>query len=159
MSRRIAIRRREVPYLQKHEIENDALALLAEYERDHEPITAPPIPIDEIIELQLKLTFEICDLRKLFGVGDVHGAIWFQESRVAVDCRLDPSLFPEMLGRYHYTLGHEGGHDRLHRRWFVADPNQGSLFDDELGRPNYICRSSEAKKLLSGKPINMRRIC
>jgi hypothetical protein len=146
MPRRISLRRTDVPFLKPTEIENDALALLAEYARDREPITEPPIPIDEIIELQLKLKFEIRDLRQLFGVGDVYGAIWLQERRVAVDLRLDPDRNPRMLGRYHYTLAHEGGHERLHRPYFVPDQNQRPLFSGDLGKPTYICRSSEATK-------------
>ena len=39
----------------------------------------PPVPIDEIIELHLKLEFGIRDLQRLFGFDDVHGAIWFRD--------------------------------------------------------------------------------
>lgn len=64
-----------VPFLREEVIEGEAEMLLAEYGREHEPIICPPVPIDEIIELHLKLEFEIRDLQTLFGFGDVHGAI------------------------------------------------------------------------------------
>ena len=75
MSRRIALSRREVPYLKERELEDEALLLLAEYGREHSKVVAPPIPVDEIIEIHLKLTFELKDMAKLFGHGDVHGAL------------------------------------------------------------------------------------
>lgn len=146
MTRRIALRQTEVPYLTKQFIERDALALLTEYGEAFGPIIKPPVPIDEIIELQLQLTLEIQDLTRLFGVGDVHGAIWFNENRVAVDALLDPDCFPSKIGRYRFTLAHEAGHERLHRLLFLADPNQASLLDETTNSPSYICRSSESRK-------------
>ncbi|MCA9250447.1 MAG: ImmA/IrrE family metallo-endopeptidase [Phycisphaerales bacterium] len=95
--------------------------------------------------MQLQLTLEIQDLTKIFGVGDVHGAIWFKEKRIAVDAELDPDRFPSKIGRYRFTLAHEGGHDRLHKLLFLADPNQASLLDETTNSPSYICRSSESK--------------
>ena len=63
-----------VPYLKKEVIESEAALVLAEYGRDHGQVTAPPVPIDEIVELHLKLTLEILDLQQIFGFGDVQGA-------------------------------------------------------------------------------------
>ena len=80
----------EVPYLKKEVIEAEAALILAEYGRKHGQVTAPPIPIDEIVELHLKLTLQIMDLQQLFKFGDVHGAIWFRSQRVGVDQSLDP---------------------------------------------------------------------
>ena len=56
-----------------------------------EKSTAPPVPIDRIVELHLKLTLEIKDLQLIFGFGDVHGAIWFRTKRVGIDQRLTPT--------------------------------------------------------------------
>jgi len=94
-----------LPFLREDVIESEAEMLLAEYGREHEGIICPPVPIDEIIELHLKLEFEIRDLRTLFGLGDVHGAIWFLERRIAVDEQLDPARHPGKRGRYHFHSG------------------------------------------------------
>jgi hypothetical protein len=123
----------DVPFLKKEVIEAEALSLLAEYGQ----VAAPPVPIDDIVELHLKLTFEIMDLQQIFGVGDVHGAIWFRAQRVGVD---------QSLGRYHFTLAHEAGHWRLHQHLFLRRMDQPSLFPDQEQKPDYICRSSEKKK-------------
>ena len=50
----------------------------------------PPVPIDEIIELHLKLEFEIRDFQTLFGFGDVHGAIYLVPR--ATDLRHRPGV-------------------------------------------------------------------
>jgi hypothetical protein len=110
MPRRASAPKTEVPFLTDKAIEQEAALLLAEFCAQQKPIVAPPIPIDEIIELHLKLTFEISDLQDLFHVADVHGAIWINERRLAVDQSLDPSQNPRKLGRYRFTLGHETGH-------------------------------------------------
>lgn len=135
-----------VPYLRKDVIEADAALLLTEYGQQHGPITSPPVPIDEIVELQLKLTLEIRDLQQIFGFGDVHGAIWFRSQRVGVDQSLDPARYPARRGRYHFTLAHEAGHWRLHRHLFLGRSDQPSLFPDQEQKPDYVCRSSEKKK-------------
>ncbi|GIW81355.1 MAG: hypothetical protein KatS3mg105_3162 [Gemmatales bacterium] len=132
----------EVPFLKKEVIEAEALSLLAEYGQ----ATAPPVPIDEIVELHLMLTLEIMDLQQIFGVGDVHGAIWFRSQRVGVDQSLDPARYPSKRGRYHFTLAHEAGHWRLHRHLFLRRLDQPSLFSDQEQKPDYVCRSSEKKR-------------
>jgi hypothetical protein len=134
-----------VPYLSEKTIEAEADLLLAEFGRDHRPVVEPPVPIDDIVELQLKLTFEIRDLQKLFGFGDVHGAIWFREKRVAVDQHLDPSVHPKKRGRYHFTLAHEAAHWRLHRKFFIQPDGEQALFGGAEAKPDYVCRSSEKK--------------
>jgi hypothetical protein len=132
----------DVPFLKKEVIEAEALSLLAEYGQ----VAAPPVPIDDIVELHLKLTFEIMDLQQIFGVGDVHGAIWFRAQRVGVDQSLDPARHPAKRGRYHFTLAHEAGHWRLHQHLFLRRMDQPSLFPDQEQKPDYVCRSSEKKK-------------
>lgn len=136
----------DVPYLRKEVIESEAALVLTEYGRAHGEITAPPVPIDDIVELHLKLTLEIKDLQLIFGLGDVHGAIWFRSKRVGIDQHLDPNRHPAKLGRYHFTLAHEAGHWRLHRQLYLHDLNQLSLFSDQDQKPDYVCRSSEKKK-------------
>lgn len=146
MARRTAAARDDIPYLPKSRIEHEAAALLREYGDAHQPIVAPPVPIDEIVELQLQLVIEFKDMRGLFTFADVHGALWMKERIVGVDQGLDPALHPNKTGRYHYTLAHEAGHWRLHKPYYLEDPNQGDLFGPGLGKPAYVCRSSEAKK-------------
>lgn len=146
MARRVSVPS-EVPFLKDKAIEEEAALLLSEYGEQHKPITAPPIPIDEIIELHLKLTFEVHDLQDLLRAPDVHGAIWINEGRIAVDQCLDPSENPRMLGRYRFTLGHETGHWRLHRTHYLKNESQRSLFDKETGKPAYICRSNQKPRV------------
>jgi Zn-dependent peptidase ImmA (M78 family) len=97
------------------------------------------------VELHLKLAFVIRNLRSLFGFGDVHGAIWIRDKRIAVDEQLDPTKNPAKRGRYHFTLAHEVGHWRLHRKYFLKPEGQLDLFGETEPKPNYICRSSEKK--------------
>lgn len=130
-----------VPFLHEKQIEREAQVLLGEYADAHAWQISAPVPVDEIIELHLKLAFGIEDLRALLGVDDVLGAIWFTTKEIRVDMRLDPTANPLLLGRYRFTLAHEAGHWRLHRQYYLEDPNQGKLFDGR-GQPAFVCRSS-----------------
>ena len=134
-------------FMKDQEFEDEAALLLAEYGNKHGQVIAPPIPVDEMVELYLGLSLEFLDMQKLFGVGDVHGALWVNEKRVGIDQRLDPASNPSMLGRYHFTLAHEAGHWRLHRQLFLRRANQHSLFPEGKERPEYICRSSDTEPI------------
>jgi hypothetical protein len=134
--------RSTVPFLPEKHIEEDAELLIAEYGRDHDPIVAPPVPIEELIEVQLQLTVEIDDLRATFESDDVLGAIWFKDALVKVDRSLDPHVRHSMLGRFRFTLAHEAGHWRLHRKHYREDPSQAHLFGGR-GAPAFVCRSSD----------------
>jgi len=131
-----------VPYIPEKYIEEDAELLIAEYQRDRSPVTAPPVPAEQIMEAQLQLTVEIDDLCAMFGSDDVLGAIWFKDAVVKVDESLDPHVRPAMLGRFRFTLAHEAGHWRLHRKYYQEDPAQSHLFGGR-GAPAFVCRSSE----------------
>ncbi|NLE59239.1 MAG: ImmA/IrrE family metallo-endopeptidase [Planctomycetes bacterium] len=146
MMQRIATWRKDVPYPTKKQIEKEAALLLDEYDERHGRIVGPPIPIDEIVELHLGLTLEVKDMRRLFRFGDVHGALWMEQRVVGIDRSLDPAVHPNKRGRYHFTLAHEAGHWRLHRRYYVANPYRGELFTDNTPLPAHVCRSSEVKK-------------
>ncbi len=124
MSRQLVRTRGDVPFLTERQLEDEALVLLAEYGREQGDVTTPPVPIDEIIEIHLKLTFELKDMAALLGHGDVHGALWINQKLVGVDQSLDPSVYPNMLGRFRFTLAHEAGHWRLHRQYYLQNPNQ-----------------------------------
>jgi len=134
-------------FMKDQEFEDESALLLAEYGNKHGQVIAPPIPVDEMVELYLGLTLEFHDMQKLFGVDDVHGALWVNEKRVGIDQRLDPARNPAMLGRYHFTLAHEAGHWRLHRQLFQRRANQHSLFPGGVDRPEYICRSSDTEPI------------
>jgi Zn-dependent peptidase ImmA (M78 family) len=143
---------RLVPYLSEAAIERDSMALLTEYARARSVPIAPPIPIEDIVERHLKLCIEFDDTHKLFRMPrdpgshpDILGAIFFDEARIVVDESLDPEEMPGIEGRYRFTLGHEGGHWRLHRWIFTKNPAQGALFGGPEA-PSFICRSSEEKR-------------
>jgi hypothetical protein len=125
-----------VPYLSRPQIRRAAAVLLDGYSARFTPVTAPPVPVEEILEIHLGLTLEIADLRELFGVGDVLGAIWMGGRTVRIDASLDPSDHPALLGRYRYTQAHEAGHWCLHRRLFLRD----------AAAPAFVCRSGHAKR-------------
>ena len=142
----------KVPYLREDQIEREATALLAEYERTCGVGISRIIPIEDIIEEHLKLGIEFDDTHKIFGaprVGfepDILGAIFFNERRIVIDEHLDPEENPSKEGRYRFTLAHEGGgHWRLHRYLFAKDPMQVSLFNEPVS-PAVICRSSQTRQ-------------
>jgi len=143
---------KKVPYLTPDAIEQDAAALLDEYARARGVVIVPPIPIEDILEKHLKLGIEFDDTHSLFGIPrlgtapDILGAMFFNEERIVLDESLDPEEHPAMEGRYRFTLAHEGGgHWRLHRRYFNANPGQAGLFAGPVP-PSVICRSSQAKE-------------
>lgn len=147
MVRRYPIPGNKLRFMKDQEFEDEAALLLAEYGNRHGQVTAPPIPVDEIVEFYLELALELIDTRKEFGVDDVHGALWVNKRRVGIDIRLDPAKFPAMLGRYRFTLAHEAGHWRLHRQLFQKKANQPSLLPEHVERPEYICRSSSTEPI------------
>jgi len=145
VSRHIAVARTDVPYLPKQHIEREAELVLAEYGDARGAVAAPPVPIDEIVEVHLKLVIEMLNMREVFPFGDVHGALWMSAQKIGVDTSLDPALNPRKRGRYHFTLAHEAGHWRLHRKYYLEDASQGRLFGDDLTKPAYVCRSSDKR--------------
>jgi len=145
MSRRVAVARDDVPFLPKPHIEREAELVLIEYGEAHGTVTAPPVPIDDIVEVHLKLVIEMLNMREIFPFGDVHGALWMNAQKIGVDTSLDPALNPRKRGRYHFTLAHEAGHWRLHRKYYLEDVSQGRLFGDDLAKPAYVCRSSDKR--------------
>ncbi len=131
-----------VPWLRDENIEAEAETLFALWQKAHGEVSEPPVPVDEMIELQLNLRYEIDDLQKRFRHGDVLGAIWFKEQLIRVDRSLDPVEHPRMLGRYRFTLAHEIGHWQLHRKVFLRDETQMSL-TSAADAPAFVCRSTD----------------
>jgi len=141
MKRRFAYRQYKVPFLPEKRIERDAQLLLDEWAEGHPAVAEPPVPIEDILELHLELTFLVVDLQADLGHPDVLGGIWFGDRTIKVDQSLDPSVTPKMLGRYRFTLAHEVGHWRLHRQHLMDDPSAKSLFDADC-EPAFVQRSS-----------------
>lgn len=146
MARRSAVPQSQVPFLHEKQIEAEANALLAEFGEEFGALTAPPVPIDEIAESLLGLTLEYKDMKSMFPMADVHGAIWFEQRTIGIDQDLDPDANPSRRGRYHFTLAHEVGHWRLHRQHYIKNPAERLLFGDGSPKPDVVCRSSERKK-------------
>ncbi len=147
MSRPNATSIPDVPPLSKERIQEETALLLAEHaDRTGRP-TAVPIPIEDILEFHLGLTFEIANLNAVFNVADVLGALWIYEKTVRVDSSLDPIDNPKKLGRFRFTLAHEAGHWRLHRQYFIDNPEQFKLYGND-GKSVCVCRSSEGLKAI-----------
>ncbi len=131
-----------VPWVSDQSIEAEAEVLFALWQQKHGEVADPPVPVDEMIELQLGLRYEIDDLQTRFGHPDVLGAIWFKDRVIRVDQSLDPVENPRMLGRYRFTLAHEIGHWQMHRKVFVSDEAQMSL-TTAAEEPAFVCRSTD----------------
>jgi hypothetical protein len=140
MKRRVAVRQYKVPFLPEKRIEDQAQLLLGEWAESHAPITEPPVPVEDILELHLGLGFCVANLQAELGHPDVLGGIWFGDRMIKVDQSLDPSVRPKLLGRYRFTLAHEVGHWRLHRQHLMDDPSAKSLFEANC-EPAFVQRS------------------
>jgi len=90
-------------------IEARATLLLLDYQWRFGIIKSPPVPVDEILEFLLKLHLEFADLRQ-DGFEGVVGITDTEARRVVIDERLDPLSYPNMEGRFNFTVAHEIGH-------------------------------------------------
>lgn len=128
----------------KEYIEREAARLLAEYEGETGVRINGPVPVEEIAlyHLCLKLEFadlhDVLELPKYAGGPDILGAMFFEQSAILIDERLNPEVHPEQLGRYRYSLGHEIGHWRLHRDAMAKRRRANA------SQPAFICRQSDA---------------
>ena len=136
-----------VPRLSEAEIEAKAISLLDRYANEIEPILRPPVPVDEMPELLLKVRLEFDDLRKMLGgSSDAIGAIWFERKEIFIDQSLDPTDHPRKRGRYRFTVGHEIGHWVLHRRHVPDRESQMALFAGHSPAPSILCRESNQRE-------------
>jgi Zn-dependent peptidase ImmA (M78 family) len=135
-----------VPRISERTIEAQAISLLERYDKEHEPIRKPPVPVDEIPEMVLKVRLEFDDLRKLLGRKDAIGATWFETSEIYIDQSLDPTDHPRKRGRYRFTVGHEIGHWVLHRRFVPDRASQLDLFEGRTPEPSILCRESSKRE-------------
>lgn len=136
----------KVPRISERTIEAQAVSLLERYQKEHEPIRKPPVPVDEIPEMVLKVRLEFDDLRKLLGRNDAIGATWFETSEIYIDQSLDPTEHPRKRGRYRFTVGHEIGHWVLHRRFVPDRASQLDLFEGRTPEPSILCRESSKRE-------------
>ena len=93
-------------------IEKQATRLLNRYERDFEPVTEPPVPVEDIADVLLELGILWGSVSEAVGTSTLAGLepnermIKFNEPRRQV--------FEETSGLYNTVLGHEIGHWELH---------------------------------------------
>ena len=122
-------------------IETGTLVLIADYGRKYGLIVEPPIPVEQIIEAHLGLTFDFADLPRLLNDPTALGGTWFKTREVKIDESLDPDVFPANLGRYRFTVAHEIGHWELHRHHYLSADGQAAMFAG-VEKP-VICRSGD----------------
>jgi len=143
MARRFTKAKSDVSFLTPDDFENEAALILAEYGSAHGQVTAPPVPIDDIVEVHFKLVIALRDLRAKYPEGDVLAAVFFNDKRIEVDASLVPEEFPAMRGRYRFTLAHELSHWRLHRHLYLRQANQPSLLPAGTAQPDHVLRSRQ----------------
>ena len=146
MTRRFTKPKSDPPFLTPQAFEDEAALLLAEFGTAYAQITAPPVPIDDIVEKHFKLLIEFNDLRAEYPEGDVLGAIYFNDKRIVIDQCLVPEDFPAMRGRYRFTLAHELAHWRLHRHLYLHRANQPMLLSSGKAAPDHVLRSTQTDK-------------
>jgi hypothetical protein len=137
----------EVPHLESEAIEAAANEVLREFSKKFGQAITTPIQVERIAEIHLQLVLEFKDMKAMFPMADVHGAIWFNEGLIAIDQSLDPELYPLMLGRYRFTLAHEVGHWCLHRHLFIPAEiaHQGDLLIGEHSA-EVVCRKTSKRR-------------
>jgi len=128
-----------VPPLTLNEIAAEADSVLAMYANLYGEAMCSPIDVDELAVNVVGLTVMFAELRELLGP-DVDGAIYFSRMQISIEERLNPEVFPELYGRYRFTLAHELGHWVLHRQFVMSDKTQQALCGDN-STPDIICRS------------------
>lgn len=111
-----------VPYIPQQELEELANALLREYAHTVEPISAPPVPVEEIADFLLELNIEWLDIDDsddepiLAFLHPASKTIRLNERRLP--------YFEEHPGTYQYTLAHEIAHYQLHVKTGDIPPDQ-----------------------------------
>lgn len=136
----------KVGRLSERAIEAEASAILERYSKECEPILKPPVPVDDLPEMILKVRLEFDDLRKMLGRTDAIGATWFETHEIYIDQSLDPTDHPRKRGRYRFTVGHEIGHWVLHRRYVPDRASQLTFFEERSPEPSILCREANKRE-------------
>ena len=98
-----------VPFKDRAQLKREAEHFL----HKHHPKNTYPVPVEEIIEFQLRLDIvPIPGLHKFF---DVDGFLSADRKSISVD----ESVYASRPGRYRFTLAHEIGHFILHRELYA----------------------------------------
>lgn len=121
----------DVPYLSYDYIRNRATEFLTRYD----PSGSLPVPIEEIVELKLKL-----DIIPLPGLKPSHDIDAFITSNVE-SIFVDLYIFERRLNRYRFSLAHELAHAVLHAKIFrklgFTDLESWRRQQDEISRDEY----------------------
>jgi hypothetical protein len=123
-------------FVRKKVLETKARKILCDYDTDLLFGEPKAIPIEDIIESYLNINLQYHAIRKdhkilgctMFSDGIL--PVWFEEEKkydlIFVEKNTfvidDILLEPDKIGRYHFTLGHELGHWKLHRKIY-SDTN------------------------------------
>lgn len=150
----LRVKNNGVPILSKAEID----AIGERFVQDFQPevLTNPsPVDIEGFIEFYLGMTpdyqylshngvylgmtvFNDTDKVPVFDPATNRAEYISAKARTVI---IDNRLLDEgQRHRYRFTLGHEGGHDIFHSGYFSYNPDQVSIFDDELIAPMIQCR-------------------
>ncbi len=124
-----------VPWMSKEKINDEALALLADYQKLRGRAVEPPIPIENIIEQLLNVKIGFVDFENKLGMKGVLGATYVQDRMICINEKL---LDDRSEGRLNFTWAHEAGHWILHRH--LAKPIAGKSSIDKT----IFCRSINA---------------
>lgn len=100
----------KAPYLDYEEIKIIAEDFLNRYN----PEDILPVPIEEIIELQLGI--DIIPINSLKAAYNIDGFISYNFKEI----RVDNDLFEKFEYRYRFTLAHEIGHKIIHQDFYEA---------------------------------------
>ena len=136
-----------VKYLPEADIEFAANDLLKSFESKYGKIDGYKIPVEDIAERYMGYSFEMDDLDAQLGSEEVevHGCINFDSKLITINSKLDPTENPQFIGRFKSTLGHEVGHDILHKTQIIQARSQFELF---AGAPanDMLCKKSDSKE-------------
>lgn len=100
----------EIPYFTYEQLRQCANIFIARFH----PSETIPIPIEEIIDLKLKIN--IIPLPGLHRAFEIDG---FTSSDLR-DISVDEFVYESRVGRYRFTLAHEVGHIVLHKSFYQA---------------------------------------
>ncbi len=100
-------------FIPAQHIENEAIAVLQEFERKSERALSCPIQIEDLLEIVYEIIPEAGDLRGKFRSDDVlaESTVYRDGTiKIGVDESIYPYYHQEKENRYRFTLGHEVGH-------------------------------------------------
>lgn len=133
-------------YMPEEDIKVAAQDVLDSFENKYGKIM-DSVPVDEIIERHLGYHFEVFD-------NDILPDVFNDEVLGYIDLRgntigIHESLLPECggsIGRYKFTLAHEGGHGVMHKPQILASAAQYSCFEQREQR--YLAKTENATNSL-----------